>query len=39
MTSQRMSLRFGFREDNIVVDEDIYDVFTSELTHTLGRVS
>ena len=39
VTSQRLSLRFGFREDTIVVDEDIFDVVTSELTHTLGRVS
>jgi hypothetical protein len=39
VTSQRLSLRFGFREDTIIVDEDIFDVVTSELTHTLGRVS
>ena len=27
-TSQRLSLRFGFREDTIIVDEDIFDVVT-----------
>jgi len=39
VTAQRLSLRFGFREDTIIVDEDVFDVVTSELTHTLGRVS
>jgi hypothetical protein len=39
VTSQRLSIRFGFREDTIIVDEDIFDVVMSELTHTLGRVS
>ena len=39
VTSQRLSIRFGFREDTIIVDEDIFDVVTSELTHTIGRVS
>ena len=39
VTSQRLSIRFGFREDTIIVDEEIFDVVTSELTHTLGRVS
>jgi hypothetical protein len=39
VTSQRLSLRFGFREDTIIIDEDIFDVVTSEITHTLGRVS
>jgi hypothetical protein len=39
VTSQRLSIRFGFREDTIIVDEDIFDVVTLELTHTLGRVS
>ena len=39
VTSQRLSLRFGFREDTINVEEDIFDVLTSELTHTLGRIS
>jgi hypothetical protein len=39
VTSQSLSIRFGFREDTIIVDEDIFDVVTSELTHTLGRVS
>jgi hypothetical protein len=39
VTAQRLSLRFGFREDTIIVDEDIFDDVTSELTHTLGRVS
>ncbi len=29
VTSQRLSVRFVFREDNIVVDEDIFDVVTS----------
>ena len=31
VTSQRLSIRFGFRADTIVVDEDIFDVVTSEL--------
>jgi hypothetical protein len=39
VTSQRLSIRFGFRADTIIVDEDIFDVVTSELTHTLGRIS
>jgi hypothetical protein len=39
VTSQRLSIRFGFREDTIVVDEEIFDVVTSELTHTIGLVS
>ena len=39
VTSQRLSLRFGFREDTISVEEDIFDDLTSELTHTLGRLS
>jgi hypothetical protein len=39
VTSQRLSIRFGFREDTIIVDEDIFDVVTSELIQTLGRVS
>ena len=33
--SQRFSLRFGFREDTIIVDEDIFDVVTLDLAHTL----
>jgi hypothetical protein len=39
VTSQRLSSRFGFREDTINVEEDIFDVVTSKLTHTLGRIS
>jgi hypothetical protein len=39
VTSQCLSLQFGFREDTIIVDEDIFDVVTSELTHTFDRVS
>ena len=39
VTAQRLSIRFGFRADTIVVDEDIFDVVTSELIHTLGRIS
>jgi hypothetical protein len=39
VTSQRLSIRFGFREDTIIVDEEIFDVVTSELTHILGHVS
>ena len=39
VTAQRLSTRFGFRADTIVVDEDIFDVVTSELIHTLGRIS
>jgi hypothetical protein len=39
VTAQRLSLRFGFREDTIIVDEDVFDVVTSEFTHTLGRFS
>jgi hypothetical protein len=39
VTSQSLSIRFGFREDTIIVDEEIFDVVTSILTHTLGRVS
>ena len=34
VTTQRLSIRFGFRADIIVVDEYIFDVVTSELTHT-----
>ncbi len=39
VTSQRLNIRFGFRADTIVVDENIFDVVTSKLTHTLGRIS
>ena len=39
VTSLSLSIRFGFREDTIIVDEDIFDVVTSKLTHTLGRIS
>jgi hypothetical protein len=39
VTSQRLSSRFGFSENTINVEEDIFDVVTSELTHTLGRIS
>jgi hypothetical protein len=39
VTFQRLSLWFGFRDDIIIVDEDIFDVVTSELTHTFGQVS
>jgi hypothetical protein len=39
VSSQRLSVRFGFREDTIIVDEDIFDAVTLELTHTLGQVS
>jgi hypothetical protein len=39
VTSQRLCSRFGFREDTINVEEDIFDVVTSEFTHTLGRIS
>ena len=38
MTSQRLSIWFSFREDTIIVDEEIFDIVTSKLTHTLGRV-
>jgi hypothetical protein len=39
MTSQRLNSRFGFKEDTIVVDEDIFDVVTSEFIHTLACIS
>jgi hypothetical protein len=39
VTSQRLCSRFDFREDTINVEEDIFDVVTSELTHTLGCIS
>jgi hypothetical protein len=38
VTSQRLSSRFGFNENTINVEEDIFDVVTSELTHTLGHI-
>jgi hypothetical protein len=39
VTFQRLSSRFGFNEDTINVEEDIFDNVTSELTHTFGRIS
>ena len=39
VTSQRLSLRFNFREDTISVEEDIFDDLTSDVTHTIGRLS
>jgi hypothetical protein len=39
VTSQRLNSQFGFSEVTINVEEDIFDVVTSELTHTLGRIS
>ena len=39
VTLERLSLWFGFREDTISVEENIFDDLTSELTHMIGRLS